>query len=144
MAHLSSWVPYAAVAMISAFIDPNLISPMQATIPGLCAKLSFFWPSIIGIASNKDIQKVLFCNTNSFIQKSWNKSKFLRVHIVCLFISNGIHHWKDRGILRKITKSYDIMHLNFCEFFETFNQWVSKRILCYSSSFFYLSNASTP
>ena len=39
--------PYTVVSWISAFGDPNSISPVFATMPALCAKSQVIWNPIV-------------------------------------------------------------------------------------------------
>ncbi len=55
-----SWTPYALVALISAFIDPNLVTPMGSLLPALFAKTSMVWSTIFYIMSNKQIKYKVF------------------------------------------------------------------------------------
>jgi len=55
-----SWLPYALVSMISAFIDPDLISPMGSLLPALFAKTSMVWSTVFYIMSNKQIKYKVF------------------------------------------------------------------------------------
>ncbi len=41
--------------MISAFIDPDIISPMAASLPAIFAKTSMMWSTIFYVFSNKQI-----------------------------------------------------------------------------------------
>jgi len=51
-----SWTPYAVVSMISAFANPDLISPMGALLPAIFAKSSMLTSSIFYILSNHKIR----------------------------------------------------------------------------------------
>lgn len=55
-----TWTPYAIVSMVSAFIDPDLISPFGSTIPALFAKTSMVWPTIFYIMTNNQIKSKIF------------------------------------------------------------------------------------
>lgn len=55
-----SWTPYAIAAMISAFIDPEWITPMGSLLPALFAKTSMVWSTVFYIMSNKQIKYKIF------------------------------------------------------------------------------------
>lgn len=52
-----SWTPYALVSMYTAFIQPEKMDPLTATIPSMFAKTSLVWSSAIYIYTNKQIKK---------------------------------------------------------------------------------------
>ena len=55
-----AWTPYAIVSLISAFIDPNLITPLGSLIPAVFAKASMAWGGIYFTFSNKEIYRAIF------------------------------------------------------------------------------------
>lgn len=55
-----TWTPYALVSMVSAFIDPHLISPLGTLLPALFAKTSMVWSTMFYILSNKQIKAKVF------------------------------------------------------------------------------------
>jgi hypothetical protein len=59
---LLAWSPYACVSFISAFGNPQLISPLLATLPALFAKSQVIWNPIIYVAFNKNFRSKLFKN----------------------------------------------------------------------------------
>ena len=54
---LISWVPYAFVALYSAFINPEHISEFDATLPAMFAKSAALWPSVLYSYANKNIRR---------------------------------------------------------------------------------------
>lgn len=57
-----AWSPYAVVSLISAFINPNLISPIGSLIPACFAKSSMTWGALYFIFSNREINRKIFKN----------------------------------------------------------------------------------
>lgn len=57
---LLAWSPYACVSLISAFGNPQSITPLMATLPALFAKSQVIWNPIIYVAFNKNFRSKLF------------------------------------------------------------------------------------
>lgn len=55
-----AWTPYAVVSMYSAFINPDHITPLRATLPAMFAKSSFILSSMFYVCSNKEIFSKVF------------------------------------------------------------------------------------
>jgi hypothetical protein len=56
---LFAWLPYALVALISAFGYQESITPMMGTIPALLAKSQVLWNPLIYVFANKNFRKRL-------------------------------------------------------------------------------------
>ena len=56
-----AWTPYAVVAMISAFGDAELVTPLAILLPAIFAKLSIIYNPIIYTLSHPVFKKVICC-----------------------------------------------------------------------------------
>ena len=61
-----SWLPYASVAFIGEFINPDLLSPMVQTLPVVLAKSSAIWNPIVYAINHKKFKAAI---RDHFIKK---------------------------------------------------------------------------
>jgi len=54
-----TWSPYAIVSMYSSFVKSSPLSPLTTTLPGMFAKSSFVWSTVLYIYSNNQIRRKL-------------------------------------------------------------------------------------
>lgn len=57
IAFLTAWTPYAVLALLIAFGDPDIVTPGVAVIPALMAKSSICYNPIIYAGLNPQVSK---------------------------------------------------------------------------------------
>ncbi|KAL0266764.1 UNVERIFIED_CONTAM: hypothetical protein PYX00_009215 [Menopon gallinae] len=55
---LLAWTPYAVLALMVAFVDPNIVSPAVSVIPALLAKSSICYNPIIYAGMNTQVNRM--------------------------------------------------------------------------------------
>ena len=51
-----TWTPYSVVSMWSAFVNPEDISPLGATLPAMFAKSSMVWGTLLYLMTNSRVR----------------------------------------------------------------------------------------
>ena len=80
MGFLVAWTPYTVVSWISAFGDPNSISPVYATLPALFAKSQVLWNPLVYVATNKNFrQRLPFFKTQVQAESKYSEIFFFLI-----------------------------------------------------------------
>ena len=69
--------------MISALINPNLISPLGSTLPSIFAKTSMVWSTILYLFSNKQVKDALFDRKSVQTKKTTKEDLDEDKHLEC-------------------------------------------------------------